>query len=755
MAEHGSRRRLSARLLMLPLIACGGASVAFAQAAEPAGALDDATGAPDYAEIIVTATKRSQSLQDVPASISAFTGDVLASRHIDTFERLGFTTPNLSYAKNAGLVPNFSIRGVSADGVSPAMESTVALHVDGVYQPRVVFLDLALTDLQSVEILRGPQGTLYGRNANAGVINLVSRKPTDRFEASATASIGNYQSYGIRGYVSGPLADGVSARVSGLYDYRGGFGRNLLNGHRIDGHENWGIKAALRLQPTSRLTIDLSASRSVSDASTPLYMANPPREGEGLNYTRLLDLGFDGRYTLRPYKVYNNFDPEMHTRQTALTGIIDWAPNDDLTIKSITGYQKYHLDVYQDQDAMPTQWSNARPYTDSHTFSQEFNLAARIAGRADLVAGVYYLDDHMNGGTIVALPPGSPFGSDATAGLLLVNGIRQTSISKAGFVDLTLRVIDGFRLIGGIRRTSDKRRSVQVNETSRGADFDTPGTVIGGCGRNHAVPDLTFNSTTGKAGAQYDLTRDVMGYVSWQNGFKAGGFSASVCDNQFLPEKLRSWEIGIKGRYFANHLTLNLSAFDYRYTNMQLSRTFNPSPTVIVTIIDNAASARVRGGEVEAMWRTDVGLSGDLALGLVYGKYGALVARNGAVPGNPEIDLGGFRLPRAPVVTANGGLQYEMNIRPGTLTLRGEAAYTGNVYFTPFNETIAQQRGYVLVNALATLTPKDLPLTLQVFVRNLTNKAYFTGLYTSGLMMNGRGNYGEPRTFGAALSVKM
>lgn len=154
----------------------------------------------DIDEIIVTATKRDEDVQRVPASISALRAEELEARQIQTVEALAHNMPNVAYTMVAAVVPNFSIRRVSPDGSSPIMEGTVALYIDGVYQPRVNMLELAMADLQSAEILRGPQGTLYGRNANAGVVNLNTKRPTEEFEASITGTLGSYKRYGVRGY---------------------------------------------------------------------------------------------------------------------------------------------------------------------------------------------------------------------------------------------------------------------------------------------------------------------------------------------------------------------------------------------------------------------------------------------------------------------------------------------------------------------------------------------------------------------------
>jgi iron complex outermembrane receptor protein len=704
-------------------------------------------------EIIVTATKRDEQLQRVPASIYVLRAEDLEVRQVQTIEGLSHNVPNLAYSVVSAVVPNFSIRGISPDGGSPIMEGTVAVHIDGAYQPRVNMLELAMADMQSVEVLRGPQGTLYGRNANAGVVNLNTQRPTEDFESSVTVSAGSYNRYGVRGYISGPIAPQLSARASVLLEQSDGYGRNLLLNTDVNGYENVGGRLSLRWQPTDDVTVDLIGSYSQSEQGLPFYIGNPYGTQDGSNYNRLLASGADARYSLRPYEVYNNFDPEQSARQNATTAIVDWALNRNVSLKSITSYQDYRYRSLQDHDGTPTQWIITAPRVDSTTFSQEINASATL-GDARIIAGAYYLDDDLDGGVVIEIPPGNPFGAGAAPNLLTSALISQRSVSTAVFADVTYAVSDRFRLLAGSRQTRDERETVQRIESARNASFSNRGNPIAGCTLDHPVPDITFDSTTGKVGAQLDIASRAMGYITWQSGFKAGAFSATICDNQFLPEKVSSWEVGVKGRHFENRLTLNLAAFHYDYTNMQLARTFSPTPTTISQIIDNAASATLWGGEIEAVAHLNDTWRADLAAGHVHSEYGTLEARNGAAPGNPNVVLTGNQLPRAPEWTLLGGLEYATNLDGlGNLSVRTQYSYTSQVYFTPFNERIARQGSYGLLDLTATFKPVSSNLSLRMFGRNLTDEAYFNGLFTSALTNNGRGSYGLPRTFGVDVTA--
>lgn len=704
-------------------------------------------------EIIVTATKRQEPLSRVPASISALGAAELESRDIHSIEALSHNMPNVAYMTAGGIVPNFSIRGVSADGASPVMEGTAALHVDGVYLPRANMLELAMADLQSAEILRGPQGTLYGRNANAGVISLTTKRPTPEFAASLAVSTGSFKRYAIRGWISGPLTPSLSYRLFAMFDRSDGYGRNLLLDTKVDGHERVGGRASFRWEPAAELTVDLIGSYARNLASQPFYIGNAFGRQPGSNYNRLVDSGADGRFSLRPYEVYNNFDPKQSARHYAATAIVDWRLRPNVSLKSITGYQAYRYRSIQDHDGTPTEWIVALGSARSTTFSQELNLTA-TAGPLNFVGGLYYLDDDLDGGFINEIPPGNPFGNAAAPNLLLNVRLSQRSTSLAAYADVTYAISARVRLLAGLRRTRDRRETVQRIEAAINASFSNPGTPITGCSLDHPVPDIGFSSTMGKLGVQFDILPTATAYASFQNGFKAGGYSSTICDNQFLPEKLSSLEAGFKGRFFDDALKVNIAAFHYEYKNMQLLRTFNPTPSTISAIVDNASSARLWGGELEAAATLGRAWQTDLAIGFVHSEYGPLEARNGAAPDNPNVVLTGKRLPRAPKWTIIGGLEYRTDIAGfGALKLRAQYSYVSKIYYSPFSEPIARQRGYGLLDLSAMLEPKGSNLVIRIFGRNLTGEAYFTGLFTSAISNNGRGPYGEPRSFGIEVAA--
>lgn len=732
-ASKAGRRTLPAAGLVAGAIAVG----AFAPGAHAQTKVD---------EVIVTAQKRAQDVQEVPASISAFSGTALETRQIHSVEGVFNTIPNVTFNIAGSFTPTIAIRGIAPDGVNGTIEPSVALNIDGVYQPRIYGVFLAMHDLEDIEVLRGPQGTLYGRNATGGVINLNSRRPTSMFEASGSLSLGDYDHVGARGYVSGPVAgDKVLARLSAIYDRHSGYGKNLFTGARVDAGESYGGRLTIRLLPRDNVTVDLIASQLYDSDTNARYNLDGM---SGASYDAIVAAGL-GAQTTAPWRTYANFPTHKWSRQSALTGIVTWELAPHVSLKSITGGQRFKDSIYTDGDTLAADYLVADALQTSTTFSQEFDLSAKLWDRVDAVLGAYYLKDHNNGGSPADFNNGFPVFSlapTARRDIQNQNFIDQRLESKAVFADATVNLTNRLRVLGGVRYTEDDKSAVETigAQLQRSTNTYLPtNTCV-----NRRAPDLKFTSTTGKVGAQYDFAPGVMGYVQWQSGFKAGGYAAAACGVSFLPEEIKDLEAGVKSTLFDGALTLNVSLFDYDYSNLQLTRIIN-----LAAVVDNAAKAKIRGGEIEGVARFGHGLRADFGLGLLDSKYVGYSSKRTAT--EPLLDLTGNQLVKAPKVTANLGVEYLTPVgEAGNVTFRAETNYSSRVYFTPFNEAIAKQDGYSIYNLLATFRPNNPRYEVQFYVKNITNKAYKTGAAFSTILNYVTGSWNEPRTFGAELTVK-
>jgi iron complex outermembrane receptor protein len=705
-------------------------------AASPAAAQTAArpTGQTTVETIVVTAEKRTQTLETVPASISAFSAATLANLQINNVSDLGTEVPNLYFGQSNG-VEEIGMRGVTINTTNAQIDPVIALYVDGVYQPRVTSMNMLLSDLDSIEVLRGPQGTLYGRNATGGVINVITKKPTDTFQAGATALGGNYGRYMFKGYVSGPINDMVDLRLSGIVDNREGYGENLTTGSHGDSHE-WSGKVAIRIRPTSNVVVDLSAYHlNTSAVGAETYPVTPIG---GPNITAL-PLA-DQITTDKPWQTYDGINGHNSTEQTGVTATVAWSVAPNIQLKSISGYVQSHYRDEYNSDGTPANLIIIMSDYPSTFFSQEFDLNATFWNRLDTVAGLYYSHEKLDNHSLDSFPIGEP-GFGAPPFDINID-MPQVATSEAAFLDLTYHVTHRLRLLGGVRQTSDVTSVKQTFDLINAGGYvceDLPGR-------------LSNPSTTGRLGAQYDIGPTTMAYGQWQSGFKAGGYNFSICGNQFQPETIQAWEGGVKGRYFDGRLSLRASAFYYDYTNMQVQEV-----TGVSAVISNAGRSTIYGAEFEGTAKPAEPVTLDWGLTWLHARYNNFVSINTALPQpSPVENLAGNTLLMAPDYTVHAGINYLISLgSAGDLTLRGEIFHSDTVYFTPFDENISKQSPYTLENFFVTYRPAGSRFEFMAFAKNIGNAAYQISGYTLGAFFpnSGYGMWGDPRTYGLQVSA--
>jgi iron complex outermembrane receptor protein len=736
---RGKPRRMPMRTKTRRRLTALAASIVSSALSATAGLAQPATHpeAPATVEtLVVTAEKREQTLEKAPASVTAFSAKMLAAQQINNISDLASEVPNLYFAQSNG-VEEIAIRGVSINTTNPQIDPVISLNIDGVYQPRVTSMEVLLSDLESIEVLRGPQGTLYGRNATGGVINVTTAKPTDTFEAGASALLGNYDRYMLKGYLSGPINDVVEMRLSGIIDNREGYGENLVTHSHGDSHE-WSAKLAVRIHPTNNVLVDIAAyhlDASAVGAETypmtplggPIIMALPAAEQISTDLPWKSDDGING---------YNA------TQQNGVTATVTWTPAANLQVKSISGYVQSHYIDHYDSDGTPADLVLITSNYPSTMYSQELDLNATLWGRVDAVAGLYYMHETVDNHSFDAFPKGEP-GYGVPPFDVNID-MPQVATSTAGFLDLTYHVSDKFRLEGGVRQTYD---STSVEQTAELID-------LGGYECDALPGRLDNPSTTGKVGAQYDVTPTTMTYAQWQSGFKAGGYNFSVCGNQYQPEEIEAWEGGLKGRYFDNRLSLRSSIFYYDYTNMQVQEVTSPSSSDI----SNAGRSTIYGLEFEGTARLADPLTVDWGLTLTHSRYDSFVSINTALPQpSPIENLAGNTLVMAPDFTLRAGVSYIVPLgEAGDLTLRGEVFHSDTVYFTPFDESIAKQPRYTLGSLFASYRPRGSKVEFTAFAKNIGNVAYRISGYTLGAFFpnSGYGMWGDPRTLGLEVSAR-
>jgi iron complex outermembrane receptor protein len=724
------------------------ASISFAQqgatADAPRNAADNDTVG--LQEITVTATKQGETtLERTPLAVSAFTGEQLDKSFVVNVKDLVQYTPNLNFAQVTASAAIY-IRGIGTNAVFNGSDPDVAVNVDGVYMARA-FSQLAdFVDVDRIEILRGPQGTLYGRNAVGGVINVISRLPGDDFASEAQVTVGSFATVQGQGFVSGPIIPGVlSASISANYLRHDGYTYNLYPGSDNLGDANRGaVRGQLRWRPTDGVEavtrFDFSALGENIQAYDVKLAALP--------FNAPLGNSVVGQY----HTVAQNNPQTNHERLSGISEDIRWHLSDAIELKSLSAYRHSNYTVVTDTDASELTVNNSLMHDDSNQFSQEFNLSGHV-DRLDYVAGLYYFrerEESINEGITVP----SIFTPPARA--LLVQALPFTvATSKAAFFQVTGHITHDLSAVFGARYTEDtKALDLTSNRFTYGnaplLGPQAPGFPF------IADLDPKFHASTPKAGLNWQLNDDDLLYFSYSKGFKSGGnnFAAtSLVGITYKPETVSSYEAGIKTQWWDRRLRLNLTGFYYNYDDLQVQSLIGPGNAQIA----NAASAIIKGLEFESMaqltskWLLTANVS---FLDAKYDSFAGATVPGGIRPylvGDPRYNAvagtynaSGNELNAAPRYTSSLAAQYTQPISIGSLFGRAEYYWQDRIFYDPSNALVVSQGSYGLVNLAAGFNPTGSVWSTELAVKNLANKNYFTTLAANGYVPSGYS--GPPRT---------
>lgn len=692
-----------------PILLIGGP--ARAQEAADTGAI---------ADIIVTANKTgASSVQRTPIAISAFSGDDLASAHIMNTKDLGQIVPSLAVSQFSTYAQIY-IRGVGSNNSFNGSDPSVTVHADGVYLARPFAQFMNFLDVERVEVLRGPQGTLYGRNSAGGTINIISRAPSDDLKARMAASVGNYGLVDLGGYVSGPIvADKVQASIAASYVNHKAYRENVVaSGNDVDDEDSRAIRGQLRLVLSDRIVATTRADYALSRQRIP-----------GFSVLRTTYDPVTNAILGNHDKVALDYPQFSRTRVWGVSEDIEFELGDNITLKSLTAYRDSSSRSQQDGDATDQALLTVNLGERAKQFSQEFNLVG-TAGAFDYVLGLFYFDEKTHTNSFLGQP---------------ARDLRATyqpythTKAYAGYAQGTYRFSETLSAVLGARY------SEETKDFSQSIDRRFVST-------NVALPFIgyeasrKFKSFTPKFGLNWTPTSTILAYASVTRGFKSGGFNFNSANatQGFDPETLWSYEAGLKTRLLNNHLLANFSAFRYDYKDLQVNAFISPGVTDIV----NAASATVKGIELELTAKPVPGL--DLTANFAYLDATYKDYPAAPVGGTATIDASGNRLNNAPKFTMNLAAQYEHRVGDhGSAYVRGEYSRRSQTYFTVINSPLIGQDAYGLVNGSIGYKADD-HWTFELWGRNLTKREYVLNVYTSGPVPSGIP--GAPRTYGARLS---
>ncbi|MBW8815819.1 MAG: TonB-dependent receptor [Caulobacterales bacterium] len=713
-------------------------------------------------ELVVTAQKREQRLIDVGASVASLDAETLRTARIAGATDLTTQVPNVDVKENIpGAQAIVTVRGVGLNDFSSTNNSTVGLYVDEVFLASFAQMDFNFFDLDRIEVLKGPQGTLYGRNSTAGAINILSAAPSlSGTSGYLTATAANYSRFEGEGAANLAVNDTLAFRFSGkAINQDQGYWYSRTLKHDLGDQDILLGRAQMLWKPDERLsvrlkfeternrssigvgkffgTIPTAAGVSCPDFSNPSHCVNSH------GYTDVTSDKFAGDWEHEaPYRV----------NQWNATGRID-ADLGFAKLAAVTGYIRFKREFYTDADAGPTADAEFDQNDKVRQFSQEVRLSGEAMGRANWIVGAYYSWDRVQ-----TFTPGTLKDVFNTNVLITAD---QTTRSKAAFAQVDWTLVQRLTLTTGVRYTDEDRDYTGGTRDLNPFGLSFLCLAVGACAPGPGQTQLSFadasisdKNWSWRAGLNYKPTDDSLVYAAISRGVKSGGFFNGITTSSFAlapykPEQLTDYEVGAKARLFDRRLSLDASAFWYDYKDLQ-TQTFTNVGAVSLIKLANVDKATVRGLDVQAVWLPVTGLTLQAGLGLLHTELGRFNTAGAAgVIAVPK----GNKLPNAPDVTLNLQGRYEWQVREGwTAALQAGGHYSDSVFKEALNTPYLSADSYWLFDARASLASRS-GWELAVWAKNLGDKRYVTQATDNGIGMGYR-VFNAPRTYGVTLTKR-
>jgi len=732
-------------------------------------------------EVIVTAERREESLLEAPVAITALSGSFLDERRLSSVEDLTEYTPSLQIFAEQVNTELYMIRGIGRANEDLSTDSGVALYIDGVYVSQQGAANAAMYDLERVEVLRGPQGTLYGKNAIGGVINLISRLPGDRLDATATAELGERNLRSFEGAIGGPITATLSGRIAALSREKDGAYESLVTGERGNNVDTQAVRGSLVFAPSAALTITAIADYSDSDQDGVLKSVIVDEPGALYIFKDFLVV--DAFPTEEPSIRTSRSDTfgEQGVEQAGASLKVDYDVSAG-TFTSLTGYRGEESYNNEDIDRTAQRSLEQGGRQDTDSFSQEFRFvssddgALSLGGRLHWAAGLYWFheegtrdhrlylnarvpgtspgdpDDPDNG----LIGPGSPDAQNSTA--IFVQDI--TTDSYAAFGQATYDVTERFSATLGMRYTwEEKDFSVDARSEAAVPGGD-PYTLFQSEGPFVAAATQDWDSFTPKLVLEYRFADDVNTYLSYSFGFKSGGFNGQPDTPAglapFDPENAQNLELGIKTTLFDRRLQLGIALFQTNFEDLQVAGT--NAAGIIVT--GNAANSRIRGFELEALARPVPALGLRAAVSLLDAEFRDYFKEefDPTITDGPPfviVDKEGDRLDDTPEYMVSLGADYTWEIGEyGSLVLGADYIAKGN---TVTNENTQHANAYDVVNARLDWNSPSGRWSVGAWVDNLTDEVYYRGggpVPDLNKYITRVGLVSDPRTAGVTFRVR-
>jgi iron complex outermembrane receptor protein len=749
------------------------------------------TASEGLSEVVVTARFKTESLQAAPIAITAVTSEQIDARGYINVADVAHAAPNVNIESGGtgfGKSAFVSIRGVGQNDFKYTFEPGVGFYIDDVYFGTVFGSVFDLTDIDSVEILRGPQGTLFGKNTEGGAVRIFTKKPTGNDSGYLEAGYGSFSRVKVRGaYDFAVVPERLFLRVSAGTNHSTGYMDVLdfacanpglagklqpvtnAKGCRIGSYGGDNVQTArlaLRFLATDTLELNLSADMTADHGEEPatkmIAFALPPnpsgtpgKPGSQISNALALystaqaipqfGIPLDSRFlTTSPYTTYGTYtDPVTHLQgpltssvySWGVAGTVDWdLPFDGVHMKSISAYRKYHGEFAEDTSGAPITGNLPINFLRHHQFSEELQFSGRALDNAlDWATGAYYLDSQdFNNGIV------DNSANVGGRGILFLTGDPASSKDESVFAHINYKITSALGLELGARYSHETKSYTfyryepnLVGVVPPGLFPTNLGNFLAGFAPPYPTGNVSISRVDPKAGLSWQWTQDIMTYAQYSTGYKSGGFNPRPLTRsqvtEFGPEKVTSYEVGLKSEWLERRLRANVAAFTSNYSSLQLPvATVDPGTGFPAFLTESVGSARIRGIELELESRPIAGLNIDASVGYLHYKTLSL----GGAAYNAVTNPGGPTLSDVPALTptwkANLGAQYAIPLdRFGTLTPRLDYTWQSKVFNDPQDELISMQPGYGVLNARLTWDSDRSGWQASLFLSNLTDRVYY------------------------------
>jgi iron complex outermembrane recepter protein len=702
-------------------------------------------------EIVVTAQRRQENLQSVPIAVTAITGQQLQNSQIESTQDLAVVTPGLTFPSDF-LIALPHLRGVGSTVVAAGVENSVATYVDGVYYAAPTSSIFNLNNVSQIEVLKGPQGTLFGRNATGGLIQVITKDPTQEVHGQANLSYGNYNTTQLEAYLTGGISSTLAADIALEASHQGsGWGRNYFNGEdtykmdqNIAARSKWlwtpanGTRVTLSMDyENTRNSIGVAQAQGTA-ATNPFYPASviavPP-----YNYNE----------NIQPLNTHEGGGASIRVEQDV--GFAD--------LVNITAYRQ-ESDYYSvDFDLGPAQIVDDLTSQVDSQISEELQLRSHASDIFTWTTGLFYFHSRDAYDPLI-IGFGGPAATPVGPGLFLTDVIidsTQHTDSIAGYAQGTYTIAPGWHFTAGGRFTHEKKSF----------DADQDGLI------NNTIPiplvtgideSFSVNKPSWRAALDHNFTDDVMGYVSFNSSFKSGGYNTGApTEGEYQTEELDAYELGLKTEFLNHRLRLNTAAFYYKYSNIQVSRFVNGTPAIY-----NGAAAKLYGLDVDMEAVVTDALTISAGAEYLHTYFNDFPCADyfvgGPQPSSPACSASavptlpydrsakGNRLPDAPDFTSTLTVDYHLPLFGGVGHVTVTDGYDSGYFYEPNNGSAVQQHAFNVLNGSATWTTTDERYLFRLWARNMADRRYTVELATAATGV--AESFAPPRTYGVEVGVK-